>query len=185
MGSRRCLVSSTRRRLIRVGTAVVLALGFGYTFSRGFRWLLRQKPERAIGAARKFFGRVLNPIVLWVGDRTGTELPTVYHTGRRSGREYATPLCVTETPDGFIVPAAFGPDVDWLANLAANPHARLRYGGRTFPVIARVIDAGEAMRIAADGHCPCWDQFDVKEFALLSPSEADQPGEASPPVRSA
>ena len=43
------------------------------------------------------------------------------HTGRRSGRVYATPVSARPTATGFVVPLAFGEKADWYRNaLAAN-----------------------------------------------------------------
>lgn len=43
------------------------------------------------------------------------------HTGRRSGRVYATPVSARPTATGFVVPLTFGEKVDWYRNaLAAN-----------------------------------------------------------------
>ncbi len=176
-------MASFRKLTIGLGIAGALAVGCGYVVSRRMTWLLKHQPHAEIERARRLFGHVLNPIVLWMADRFGMDVPTVYHIGRRSGTEYAAPLCVTETSEGYIVPAAFGPGVDWLANLAANPHARLRHGHETFPVEAEVIDREAALRIAGESHCPCWDQFEVKDYAILRRVESSPDDRPAPERR--
>jgi len=43
------------------------------------------------------------------------------HTGRRSGRVYATPVSARPTATGFVVPLPFGEKAEWYRNaLAAN-----------------------------------------------------------------
>jgi deazaflavin-dependent oxidoreductase (nitroreductase family) len=43
------------------------------------------------------------------------------HTGRRSGRVYATPVSARPTATGFVVPLPFGEKAEWCRNaLAAN-----------------------------------------------------------------
>ena len=43
------------------------------------------------------------------------------HTGRRSGRIYATPVSARPTATGFVVPLTFGEKAEWYRNaLAAN-----------------------------------------------------------------
>ena len=142
-------------------------------FSVALYLILRYQPKPLVSAARQVFGRALNPIVIAISDRFDLETgqQALHHVGRRTGREYRTPLCVVPTPEGYIVPAAFGPEVDWLANLRATPQAKLTYQRITHPVTAVVIDRDEAFRLAGgSAGCPCWDQFRIQEFALLRPS---------------
>ena len=44
-------------------------------------------------------------------------LALVYHTGRKSGRRYQTPVVAFRTPTGFVIPMTYGRDVDWARNL--------------------------------------------------------------------
>ena len=164
------MTSDLKRVARRFGIAAIGLVVLGLLLGRGLGSILRHRPQYALNATRKIFGRGLNPVWLWLVNRFHLDQPVVYHVGRKSGREYATPLCVSPTPDGYIVPAAFGPGVDWLANLRATPRARLRYGGVTYPVTAEVIDSEEAVRLAG-GHpgCPCWRQYRVQDFVLLRP----------------
>lgn len=49
------------------------------------------------------------------------ECAILKHTGRRSGRVYATPVSARPTATGFVVPLSFGEKSDWYRNaLAAN-----------------------------------------------------------------
>ena len=41
----------------------------------------------------------------------------IVHKGRKSGREYRTPLNVFRTDDGFVVALTYGPDADWVKNV--------------------------------------------------------------------
>lgn len=155
----------------RLGKVVIVLLVAGVVVAAAFGLIFRYEPARTSKGSRRFFSRVLNPFVLWMSDRIGLEQSVLYHIGRKSGREYATPLCVSSTPDGFIAPVAFGPGVDWLANLKATPEARLVHEGATYPVVAEVIDSDEAVRYTGGSPgCPCWEEFGVELFALLRPS---------------
>lgn len=156
----------------RIGIAVLAAAGFVAAVSAGLGLILRYKPEPLMKPARWFAARVLNPPVLWYTehfDRKSQAL--VYHRGRRTGKEYVTPLCMVSTPEGFIVPAAFGPDVDWLANLKATPESRVLYEGATQETVAEVIDLARAIDYAGgEPGCPCWTQFNVENLVLLRPA---------------
>ena len=43
----------------------------------------------------------------------------VEHRGRRSGREYRTPVAMRARGDGVAIPIAYGTDADWLQNIFA------------------------------------------------------------------
>jgi deazaflavin-dependent oxidoreductase (nitroreductase family) len=166
-------MSGSRKWPLRLGLAASGIMVLALVFDRALSFVLRTKRERELQIARKFVGHSLNPVLLWFTDRFHIDQPVVYHIGRRSGREYATPLCVSATPAGYIVPVAFGPDVDWLANLRKTPRTRLSYGGKNHHVIAEVIDADEAIRLAGGSPaCSCWEEYRVEEFVLLRPVES-------------
>ena len=61
-------------------------------------------------------------------------LGLIVHRGRRSGREYRTPVQVFAAPDGFIVALTYGMDTDWLRNIQAAGGGLLRTRGLTFQV---------------------------------------------------
>ena len=61
------------------------------------------------------------------------------HTGRKSGKSYATPLMAMRTSDGFLIALPYGTAVDWLRNLQAAGRAPLQLRGRTYEVADPVI----------------------------------------------
>ena len=61
-------------------------------------------------------------------------LGLVVHRGRKSGREYRTPVEVFQARDGFIVALTYGADTDWLRNVQAAGGGLLRTRGLTFQV---------------------------------------------------
>lgn len=68
------------------------------------------------------YARVLNSSILaHPVIRRLMRLAVLKHTGRRSGRVYATPVSARPTATGFVVPLTFGEKADWYRNaLAAN-----------------------------------------------------------------
>lgn len=157
--------------LRKTGVAVLVVTGLVAAASAGLGLILRYQPAPLMRPARWFAGRVLNPPVLWYAERFDrTYQPLVYHRGRKSGKEYVSPLCMVSTPEGFIVPAAFGPNVDWLANLRATPESRVVYEGASHETIAEIIDLDQAINHAGgQPGCPCWTQFKVENLVLLRP----------------
>jgi len=52
------------------------------------------------------------------------------HTGRTSGRTYATPVVAMTTPDGYVIPLPFGDATQWARNLFAAGGGSIRFAGR-------------------------------------------------------
>jgi deazaflavin-dependent oxidoreductase (nitroreductase family) len=67
---------------------------------------------------------------LWAGWVPGMGL--LRHTGRKSGRQFRTPLNVFPTDSGFAVLLPYGPkETEWLKNVEAAGEATLEHYGRT------------------------------------------------------
>jgi deazaflavin-dependent oxidoreductase (nitroreductase family) len=49
----------------------------------------------------------------------------VVHRGRRSGREYRTPIAVFRRPGGYVVALTYGPGAEWVRNVLAAGEAVL------------------------------------------------------------
>ncbi|MGH7129463.1 MAG: nitroreductase family deazaflavin-dependent oxidoreductase, partial [Planctomycetaceae bacterium] len=43
----------------------------------------------------------------------------VHHKGRRSGREYRTPVNIFRRPDGCVIALTYGRGADWVRNVLA------------------------------------------------------------------
>ena len=82
--------------------------------------------------SRRFAGRV-PPFAL------------IHHLGRRSGKEYRTPIMVFRTDDGFVIALTYGPGTDWVRNVRSAGGATIEYRGREIEVDGpRVTDGFEA-----------------------------------------
>lgn len=72
----------------------------------------------------------------------------VRHMGRRSGKQYETPIIVAPIAGGFMIELTYGPDVDWHKNvLAAGGCTVVR--GRHEHVINRIEPVDTASGMAA------------------------------------
>ena len=64
------------------------------------------------------------------GGRSARVFALLRHRGRRSGREYATPVVARPYPGGgFIIPLTFGTGADWYQNIAAAGGCVIRWKG--------------------------------------------------------
>jgi deazaflavin-dependent oxidoreductase (nitroreductase family) len=70
------------------------------------------------------------------------------HKGRKSGKEYRTPLNAFPTDNGFAIALTYGPDTDWAKNVFAANGCALEYRGRSIalaePRLTTVTEAADA-----------------------------------------
>ena len=72
----------------------------------------------------------------------------VVHRGRRSGREYRTPVWAFRTGEGLVIPLTYGASrTDWVKNVLAHGGAKLIMRRRRQEVgDPRLIHGGDGMR---------------------------------------
>ena len=58
----------------------------------------------------------------------------VVHRGRRTGREYRTPVNAFHRPGGYVIAMTYGPDSQWVRNVLAQGGCVLRVRGRRVEV---------------------------------------------------
>lgn len=95
-------------------------------------------------AITRFNRRVTNPIL---GRLAGRLAPfaIVVHRGRRTGREYRTPVMAFPRREGVVFALTYGLDVDWVRNVPANPDRRC---GSSLGWAARRRSLGSCDRLA-------------------------------------
>jgi deazaflavin-dependent oxidoreductase (nitroreductase family) len=54
----------------------------------------------------------------------------IVHSGRRSGRQYQTPVNVFPAGNGYVFALTYGADTDWVQNVLAAGGCELRTRGR-------------------------------------------------------
>ena len=118
------------------------------------QWVAGSSGFRAIGP------KVVPPVDRFLSRATGGRLvlsagmvPSLVleTTGARTGRPRTTPLaCLPEDEGSFLVVGSnFGREAHpaWTANLRAHPEATVTYRGRTIPVRASLLSAGEKAEV--------------------------------------
>lgn len=89
---------------------------------------------------------LLNPVMLRLAGRRWWYASVVHHTGRRSGRRYATPVVADRVADHLIIPLPYGVGVDWLRNILAAGGADVVSRGNSYHgVKPEIIDATQAL----------------------------------------
>jgi deazaflavin-dependent oxidoreductase (nitroreductase family) len=64
----------------------------------------------------------------------GAYASIVRHRGRRSQREYETPVVPFPVDDGFVIVLPYGSSADWVQNVLAAGSAEIVYEGQTYAV---------------------------------------------------
>jgi deazaflavin-dependent oxidoreductase (nitroreductase family) len=123
---------------------------------------------QARDAVRTFNKHVLNPAMLHLAGRKHFYAGVVRHTGRRSGKRYATPAVVDRVTDGFILPLPYGTQVDWLRNLIAAGRATVTVDGRTYDVFEpEIIDAAAALPQLSERRRRALARFGIDKFVKV------------------
>ena len=69
----------------------------------------------------------------------------IVHRGRRSGRQYQTPVLAFKSDGSIVITLLYGEESEWLRNLRAAGGGYLIRGGRTLSVgEPRLIDTSDA-----------------------------------------
>lgn len=103
-------------------------------------------PHPLLNAVRISNKYLLNPLMKRLAGRRHWYAAAVRHTGRRSGKQYVTPVVADRVPDGFVIPLPYGTRVDWLQNVLAAGRAAVSAEGQSYDVVQpEVIDAAAAL----------------------------------------
>lgn len=116
----------------------------------------------------RVLGRTLNPVALRAARGGRGPFSLVQHVGRKSGRQYETPLILARVREGFVAELTYGRDVAWYRNIRAAGRCTIVHDSRRFEVIAieeYPTDAG----LAAFGPPASWvlRLLRRREFLLL------------------
>lgn len=79
------------------------------------------------------------------GHFANIHLLLLHHRGRRSGREYVTPLLYVDDHDRYVLIGSNGgaeKEPAWVANVAAQPEVQIEIGGQTITAKPTVVREG-------------------------------------------
>ncbi len=131
-----------------VGLVVVFKIAT--TVLRLIVWRTRWKP--GIDLFRRYNKLIENPRTLNVAGRPGEPMTAVHHKGRRSGREYVTPVWGERVGESFYIQLPYGTDVDWCHNVLANNGCTLENDGVHYDAVApAIVPAAEAVPLLPPG----------------------------------
>jgi deazaflavin-dependent oxidoreductase (nitroreductase family) len=92
----------------------------------------------------------------------------VVHRGRRTGREYRTPVLAFPVADGLVIALTYGRRVDWLANVLAAGECQVVRRGRAHLLVEPIVLTGPSALTGVPGWVRAALQaFDVTESLRL------------------
>jgi deazaflavin-dependent oxidoreductase (nitroreductase family) len=119
-------------------------------------------PKRLARFNRVVTNRINKHVVGWA---PGFGL--IVHKGRKSGKEYRTPLNVFRTDDGFLVALTYGPGADWVKNVLAAESCTLITRRRNYRVHSPELVHDESRRAMPAPVRQILGLLDVHDFLLL------------------
>jgi deazaflavin-dependent oxidoreductase (nitroreductase family) len=131
------------------------------------------QPSWFVRAAMTPMTKVLNPAMRRLAGRPHFQMAAlVQHTGRRSGRQYLTPVGAQLAGNTVVIPLTFGTESDWSRNVRAAGGCSIRLGGTDYDATApEVISAREAKPVVRAAYSG-WQRgmfrmLGIKQFLLL------------------
>jgi deazaflavin-dependent oxidoreductase (nitroreductase family) len=137
---------------------------------------------RAVAKANRF---TVNPVVRLVAGRA-PGFAIVRHRGRRSGREYATPINVFRVPTGFMTALTYGPGTDWMRNLTAHGGGTILHRGREVrvgpPILVPTDEGMAAMPRPVRRILRAVDVTAFVRWEAVDPRSSESARDAGPPT---
>ncbi len=102
------------------------------------------RPRRSLPI--RWLARAVEPVASHLaGNRWFPLWAILRHTGRTSGKLYATPVVGLRTADGFLIPLPFGDATQWAKNLFSAGGGAIRFAGREYRIgEPRIVEHDEA-----------------------------------------
>ena len=95
---------------------------------------------------RYFNKRFTNRLIGKIARSAWGPFTILYHTGRRSGKPYKTPIVAMPASSGFVVALTYGPNVDWYQNIKAAGQCKLLRRGNKYAIEkVEALDAESAL----------------------------------------
>ena len=125
-------------------------------------------PNPLLNAVRASNRYLLNPVMLRLAGHKHWYAAAIRHTGRRSGKQYSTPVVAEPMTDGFVIPLPYGTRVDWLRNVLATGRATIVSQGESQDVAEPVIiDAAAALPTLAKPRRRIYQRVGIEQYLKL------------------
>src|SRR5215469_13169961 len=90
-------------------------------------------PSKQVRVVLRPLTKLLNPLILRLAGRRHFGMASALsHVGRRSGRQYVTPVGARRVGDVIVIPLTFGNRSDWSQNVLAAGRCSVKLGGQDY-----------------------------------------------------
>ncbi|NIA25014.1 MAG: nitroreductase family deazaflavin-dependent oxidoreductase [Gammaproteobacteria bacterium] len=101
-------------------------------------------------------------------------LGVVHHVGRKSGRQYTTPVTAIAHHGEFVIPLTYGRDTDWVKNVVAAGGCHFETRGRIMEMSdPQFLPTGEGLRAMPTLFHLVLARLEVEDFLRLRIEESD------------
>jgi deazaflavin-dependent oxidoreductase (nitroreductase family) len=107
---------------------------------------MRTKSPAMLTAVRRFNRAFTNKLQLRSAGAPGAYASVIRHRGRRSQRDYETPVVPFAVDGAFLVVLPYGPSADWVQNVLAAGSAEIVMAGTTYAVDRPELITTESVR---------------------------------------
>ncbi|ORX11013.1 nitroreductase [Mycobacterium szulgai] len=126
-------------------------------------------PKPLLNGIRTSNKYLLNPLMALLAGRKYWYASAIRHTGRRSGKQYVTPVVAERVADGFLIPLPYGTDTDWVRNVLAAGRASVKCHGETRDVVQpKVVEAAQALPLVPAEHGRTYARVGVERFLQVT-----------------
>lgn len=84
---------------------------------------------------RYFNKKYTNRLMKKIAGKRCSPIALIMHTGRKTGRQYETPIIAAKCEDHFIFALTYGKEVDWYRNILAHATAELLWRGQWIKLV--------------------------------------------------
>jgi deazaflavin-dependent oxidoreductase (nitroreductase family) len=113
---------------------------------------------------RRVTNRLIRPLARWLPG-----FGIVVHEGRKSKREYWTPVNVFRTPDGYVIALTYGTESEWVRNVRTTGGCELITRGTRTRVGSPEIRHDESRQLVPALVRPVLRLLGVTDFMHLRP----------------
>jgi deazaflavin-dependent oxidoreductase (nitroreductase family) len=132
------------------------------------------RPSRFVRVVIGPMTKVLNPVMMRLAGRRHAMIAAqVRHVGRKSGRQYVTPVGAGRVGGTMVIPLTFGNQSDWSRNVRVAGGGTVRLGGVDYPVSSpELADWAQAAPFVRTAFNPVmragFRMLGIRQFLLLT-----------------
>jgi deazaflavin-dependent oxidoreductase (nitroreductase family) len=115
---------------------------------------------------RVFANHIVGPIF-----RRMPGFGAIHHRGRRSGREYVTPVKIFQRGDDYVITLPYGHKADWVRNVLADGGCVLETRGKRVPLTSPRLQPDEGRTLVPAMARWAMARLGSTVFLVLSPRQ--------------